>query len=356
MAAVLGGDALEGFRRANPAYVLNFPADHGPHPAFRSEWWYLTLMLEGDDGREYGGQFTLFRQAMEPPPETPAGAEPQPFSSWDTRQLYMAHLAVSDVGAGKHRSAERFSRGHSELAAVSAFPFRAFIDDWRLEALGDGTAGFPWQLTARADDFSWNLRIEDGRPLVLQGEAGYSAKGPGQASHYYSYSRLPVSGQLVVDGRSIRVSGNGWFDREWSTSVLGASQTGWAWLALQLDDGRDLMAFRLKRDDCRRDPFDHGLIVAQDGSTALLNSDDFSLEPIRWWEDGEPAQDIDRCAGDRAGWPVGWLLTLGTERFRIDAAFDQQLMRTRVRYWEGLVRVSQNDASVGRGYLELTGY
>lgn len=351
---LLGGDeAAVGFARALPPAALKFPRDHGPHPEFKSEWWYLTLMLSDAQGQEYGGQFTLFRQAQLPGPLVPA-------NPWLSTHLYMAHLAVTDVRQQRHYSDERFARGHPGLAGVRAatpeLGFRAWLDGWELDSVS--TSFLPLALQAQTAEFGWDLQIGlptiGSKPKVLQGDAGLSAKGPGQASFYYSFTRLQVQGKLTLNGRLVPVTGNAWLDQEWSTSVLSDGQVGWDWFAVQLEDGRDLMVFRLRREDGSRDPFDHGVLVAADGSSQVLQAADFQLQVARYWQD-----ETSVC------WPVGWSLRLleqgrVTEQFELEAAVDDQRMTTAVRYWEGLAVVHQTQADhkvrVGRGYMELTGY
>lgn len=350
----------EGFQQAAVNVAIAFPADHGPHPGYRSEWWYLTLVLEDTAGNAYGGQFTLFRQALTPPK---AGSS-APANPWRTSQTWLAHLAMTDVAAGDHRFAERLSRGHAELAGARAEPFAAWLEDWRLAS--SSAAFLPLTLTAGADDFGWSLTLDGQRPLVLQGDQGFSAKGPGQGSHYYSATRLNVQGTLAVDDRSVPVRGTGWLDREWSTSVLSAQQVGWDWFALQLDDGRDLMMFNLRRADCRRDPFDHGVLVRADGGYQKLQAADYDLQPLAVWagpghDSLQPMQD--RCAAspaDARGWPLEWSVRVGAEQFTLRAAVFDQRMQTTVPYWEGLVDVYRANGAdterVGQGYMELTGY
>ncbi len=357
---LLGGDeANAGFARALSPASLSFPRDHGPHPEFRSEWWYLTLMLSDAQGQQYGGQFTLFRQAQSPGPLVPA-------NPWLSTHLYMAHLAMTDVSGEQHYSDERFARGHPGLAGVqtatSESGFRAWLDGWELRSVG--TTFLPLALEARGSQFGWDLQIGQdqvaSKAKVLQGDRGLSAKGPDQASFYYSFSRLSVQGTLSVGGRSVPVAGSAWLDQEWSTSVLSGGQVGWDWFAVQLEDGRDLMVFRLRREDGSRDPYDHGVLVAPDGSSQVLRAADFELGVLRYWQD-----DANIC------WPVGWSLQLlkggkKTEQFVLEAAIDDQRMTTAVRYWEGLTTVREpglngssggvDAATLGRGYMELTGY
>ena len=325
------GSADQPFDRAEAPRAFRYPQDHGAHPTFRSEWWYVTANLEGADGAGFGVQFTVFRQALAPEAEPPA-------NPWRSAQVYLAHFAVSDIRTERHTEAERLSRAHPELAGESGQPPRIMVNGWTLSFADDG-----FSVNAEDREIGANLRFRANKPIALQGEAGLSRKSPGNASYYYSFPQLAVEGTLRVGERRVAISGTAWFDHEWSTSVLSAEQTGWDWFALHLDDGRDIMAFRLRRKDGARDPFDHGLVVADDGSTRRLHAADYSLTPERWWQ-----------APDGVAWPLGWTLKLGEERLQIEAAFDDQRMQTLVSYWEGAVVVS--GAAQGTGYMELTGY
>ena len=397
-----GGGEAEGFAEASSPRPFRFPEDHGAHPAFRSEWWYLTFALEAIDGdsavrseggtpssrssfeafppparphstasagfrasetptrtegsrrREFGVQFTLFRRALF------AGGDPA--DPWRNGQAYLAHFALTDVAAGTHRHAERLARGHPDLAGAEVADGRAvaWLEDWRL-VMGDdgwtlraaepsaclGLQGDARQAPDRCrDGFAADLAMLPDKGFVPQGDGGLSAKGPGEASHYYSAPRLRTEGQLVIDGESHSVAGRGWLDREWSTSALSPQQVGWDWFALMLDSGEDVMAFRLRRRDGSRDPYDHGAWIGPDGAVRLLSANDFQLTPIGQWQDEE---------GRR--WPTRWRLAVGERRFEIAAALDDQRMDTLLTYWEGLVRVADAQGrQVGRGYMELTGY
>lgn len=334
LGSVLGETALDGFARADRVREFVFPEDHGPHPDFRSEWWYLTLVLADAAGRDVGVQFTLFRQALLPP----AG---ETGNRWQSGQIYLAHVAVSDTAAARHFSAERFARGHPELAGVEAEPFALWLEDWRLEHAGE-----VWRLRAATDAVRVELELDMAVPIVLQGEAGLSRKGPEQASYYYSMPGIPAAGRIWVEGEPRPVRGLGWLDREWSTSVLSDGQIGWDWFALQLDDGRRLMAFQLRRRDGARDPYDQGMLVEADGIARHLQAEDFTLSPARYWRDG---------AG--TDWPVAWQIELGTQTLAVVAVLDDQLMQTSIRYWEGMVAVLDDQGRrIGQGYLELTGY
>lgn len=333
LGAVLGQSDTAGFARADSPRSFEFPRDHGPHPAFRSEWWYLTFMLRDREGREFGAQFTLFRQALTP---KPVSANP-----WQSNQVYLAHLALTDVAGGRHLEAERLARGHPALAGARTEPLRLWLEDWVLSQGRDG-----WRLDAAAPRFGVSLMLEPEQSVALQGEDGLSRKGPGQASYYYSMPRLGVAGTVTLDGAARAVAGSAWLDREWSTSLLSEEQLGWDWFALQLDDGSEFMGFQLRRRDDQRDPYDQGLAVAPDGTAEPLGVADFRLEPVRWWR-------------DRLGvaWPVAWNVEAGDRRWRVAAALDDQRMDTAVVYWEGLVHVfDPSGRRVGRGYMELTGY
>ena len=336
VATLLGGPSEAGFLAADAVQPFAFPRDHGAHPRFRQEWWYLTAALEDPSaGEEYGVQFTLFRRAL----AADAGQGP-----WRSAQVFLGHFALTDVERERHVEAERFARGHPRLAGVRSAPFAAWIEGWRLESTGAST--WPMRLRARAEMFGVDLVLRETRPPVPQGDRGLSTKGPGAGAYYYSVPRLAIEGSLRIGERRVGVRGLGWFDREWSTSALDAEQVGWDWFALQLDDGRSLMAYQIRRRDGERGAYDQGVLISPDGSLRTLAGTDFSLSAERVWRDD---------AGTR--WPLRWRLEVGDEVFVVDAAIEDQVMDTSIRYWEGLVRVSDPLArDLGRGYMELTGY
>lgn len=341
---VLGGADHARFQKAEAPRAFEFPDDHGAHPTYRSEWWYLTLALQSEQGERFGVQFTVFRQALSPA----AGEGP-----WRSGQVYMAHVALTDVARRSHREWQRFARGRPELAGATSTPFAVWVEDWRLEsATTEPSArsnGFlPLRLRASTDAIELALRLDGGKPIVLQGDAGFSRKGEGEASYYYSYPRLDVTGTLGVEGREVPVRGLGWFDREWSTSVLSSAHVGWDWFALHLDDHTDLMAFQLRRRDGQRDRFDAGTWVHANGTTEALTAVDFALTPIRTWRDERGV-----------AWPVAWRLdgARWAQPWVVEAVLDNQRMDTAIRYWEGLVDVKdERGRALGTGYMELTGY
>lgn len=342
VSSILGNDADTAFARARDVIPFEFPRDHGAHPEYRSEWWYLTVVLTDADGHDYGVQFTLFRYALSAQPASPG--------PWQTGQAYMAHLGVTDVRAGLHEGRVAFARGHPEQAGVQAAPLRAYLKNWHLAQVSPPGAPLALQLTATAradatEPLNVSLRVEQARPVLLQGNAGLSAKGPEQASYYYSLPRMSATGTLRIGEREVAVTGQGWLDREWSTSVLGSHLVGWDWFALQLADGRDLMLFNLRRHDGARDPYDYGVIATDDGEQRKLGPADFALTPTRWWTDDAGTE-----------WPVAWRFELGQETFDVEALLDDQLMSLGVIYWEGIVAVRRDGQRLGGGYMELTGY
>lgn len=329
----------ETFARAERVREFSFPRDHGPHPTFRSEWWYLTGILATAEGREFGVQFTLFRQSLAPRdnPVATVGT-----AAWRSGQAYMGHVAVSDVAARRHWHEERLARGHPAIAGVAAEPFQAHIDGWRLAS--EGEAFWPLRLVGRTKHFAIDVAMSATKPVVLQGEQGLSRKGPHNASYYYSIPRIDAVGTIAIQGATYRVAGSAWLDREWSTSVLAPEYAGWDWFALRLGDGRDLMLYRMRRRDGRTDDYNSGTLIDTYGRAQVLTSRDFSLQVAERWH----------------RWPVAWRLTLHEptpSKWRIRAMFEDQVMATSVRYWEGAVTVEDNDGKrIGSGYMELTGY
>ncbi len=248
---VLGTEPDPGFARARAPAVLQFPADHGPHDDFATEWWYLSGNLYTPGGRRFGYQFTLFRIGLRP------GA-PAADSRWRSNQIYMGHGAITDVAGGRHYSAQRLSRAALGLAGAVSQPLAIWLESWSLRG---GGAPFPLALSAEAEDFGIALNLAAGeKPLILQGEQGLSRKSatPGNASYYYSFTRLPTTGTLRVGATNYRVSGESWLDHEWSSSALDDDQAGWDWFALQLDDGRELMFYRLRYRDGGMHPLQPG--------------------------------------------------------------------------------------------------
>ncbi|MFW6350116.1 MAG: lipocalin-like domain-containing protein [Thiohalospira sp.] len=339
---LLGGGDTAGYARASGERVFTFPDDHGPHPAYRQEWWYFTGNLESEQGRRLGYQITLFRTAVAP-------AVPELDSAWATNQVWMGHLAVTDPESGRFVFDERFARGALGQAGARAEPFAAWLGDWRMEG---GEAGAPpFHIRAEAEELAIDLTLDPGKPAVLQGDGGLSQKGPeaGNASWYYSLPRLPTRGTVRVEDEAWSVEGRSWLDREWSTSALGEGQTGWDWFSLQLDDGRDLMIYRIRQADGEPAPQSYATWVDAEGEREPdLDFAAIELEPVDYWQSPE--------TGSR--YPVEWRLELPGEEeaWTVRAVQPAQELRTFVTYWEGAVDVVAEGEAIGRGYLEMTGY
>jgi predicted secreted hydrolase len=335
--------APQAFERVTSARAFRLPEDHGPHFGFQMEWWYYTGQLTASDGRRFGFQLTFFRRGLSPGPAPGAGLA--------TNQIYFAHFAVTDVAAGRHGSAERVSRGAEGLAGASARPLRIHVEDWSAEGLnGDGSSV---RVRARDANLVLDLTLQATKPLVTHGDRGLSPKSdaPGNASYYVGYTRMSAQGSVGDDGQGAEVTGEAWFDHEWSTSALGPRAVGWDWWSLQLDDRRELMLFEIRRADGSRESASGGTLVAPDGRTRRLLSGEVGVDTLERWT--SPASG--------ASYPARWRIRVPSEALTLEVVplvADQEL-RTSFTYWEGAVRVSgssRGGAVAGRGYVELTGY
>jgi predicted secreted hydrolase len=353
---LLGGtDTLH--ERAIEPRTFRFPDDHGPHPEFRTEWWYFTGNVTATDGRELAFHLTFFRSALTDSASYTAGAaaDARERSAWRARHAYMAHFAVSDITDRRFEAAQRFGRGALDLAGATAQPFRVWIDDWQAATTRAGydVDIFPLRLQAAENDVAIDLTLEAGKLPVLQGDRGLSRKGPeeGNASYYYSLTRMPTHGTVRIGGHDYEVAGLSWLDREWSTSVLGPDLAGWDWMSLQLDDSTELMVYRLRRHDGTASPFSAATFVDASGTAWPLPAEAFVMTPLRTW----------RSSIDGTVYPVAWRVQVPSfdTDLEINAAFDAQELNLAVRYWEGAVRIrgaSQGRSVTGRGFLEMTGW
>ena len=324
-----------GFAPVTAPADLSFPRDHGPHPGFRLEWWYVTANLTGPDGAAYGVQWTLFRQATAPGTEAPG---------WQSNQIWMGHAAATS--ATTHRFAETFARGGIGQAGVETAPFHAWIDAWDLAATpapegADALARL--RLNAAGDGFAYDLALAADTPPVPEGDAGYSVKSTaGQASYYYSQPGFAVTGTLTLDGKRIPVTGQAWLDREWSSQPLAKGQQGWDWFALHLDSGEALMAYRLRSREAP--PYLAATWIDATGNPEPLPAGAISVTP------GATTEVAGRTL------PVHWHLAVPSRGLAVDTEplNAQSWMGTAFPYWEGPIRVTGSHA--GRGYLEMTGY
>jgi predicted secreted hydrolase len=331
--AGLSEDAA-GFARVAPGIKLSFPADHGPHPDYRIEWWYVTANLIGTDGTAFGAQWTLFRQALAP------GAQQE---GWASQQVWMGHAAVTRTDT--HRFAETFARGGVGQAGVDAQPFRAWIDAWQMRGPGrmNATTISPLELAASGNDFDYTLRLEADRPLVLQGDGGYSRKsGREQASYYYSQPFFKASGRLSIDGRPFDVTGLAWMDREWSSQPLASDQTGWDWLALHFNSGEKLMLYRMRQTDGQN--YISGNWIRAVGDGYPLTPADVVMIPKA------------SIAIDGHEIPIQWEIAIPSQSLSITCTplNPKAWLGTSLPYWEGPIHF--RGSHTGVGYLEMTGY
>ncbi|HDZ56918.1 MAG TPA: iron ABC transporter permease [Pseudomonas xinjiangensis] len=330
--AGLGGEAA-GFAKVTPGRELVFPQDHGAHPDYRIEWWYVTANLTDQTGKQWGVQWTLFRQALSP--QTAEAAA----DGWASAQVWLGHSAVTH--AQGHRHADRLARGGIGQAGVKVEPFEAWIDDWSLRADASGNLD-RLAVSAAGEGYRYQLELTSSRPLVQHGEQGFSRKSTGeQASYYYSQPFFEVSGQVEWQGESYKVQGQAWLDREWSSQPLAADQQGWDWFSLHLDSGAKLMLFRLRGD---QQHYQSGSWIDPDGVSRSLPTEAIKFEPL----------DSIKVAGRHV--PTRWRLAIPSEQFEIttQALNEQAWMGTAIPYWEGPIQFS--GSHTGSGYLEMTGY
>lgn len=326
------GQNAEGFAVPQPGVALRFPADHGPHPSYRIEWWYLTANLTGADGRDYGVQWTLFRSAQ----------APQKGTEWASPQAWMGHAALTTPD--RHFVAERLARGGTGQAGVTVEPFVAWIDDWQMVSMAEGGDAYDaLQLQARGADFSYDLALSAQGPLVAQGDQGYSVKSSsGQASYYYSQPFYDVSGSLRLPEGDMPVTGRAWLDREYSSQPLDEGQTGWDWFSLHLGDGAKVMGFGLRSE--AGGIYTSATWIDADGTATPYPDGALRMTPLA------------RHTTAGRTLPVRWRVQLAdrglditTEPVNADA-----WMPTLFPYWEGPIRFEGSHSGVG--YLEMTGY
>jgi len=400
VAELLGNADTVGYARAVQPVRFEFPQDYGAHDGFKTEWWYVTGNLQSASGRHFGYQLTFFRSALVPLQSALHNSEPPTLlcgdnqtvglaegaatrsitssitssnkasANWATRHLYMAHFAVSDVQAKQFYAFERFSREAQQLAGAELTPrFRVWLEDWALESLSQPNqhqtmkqTTFPLRVRANNGNVELSLTLDSIKPVVLQGTNGLSQKGTGvgNASYYYSLTRLLTQGTIRIGGEEFAVSGTSWIDREWSTSALDKGQVGWDWFALHLNDaaapagtptGQELMFYQLRKRDGSADSTSKGVLVRSDGSVRVLQVADISISVETTWQ--HPVSQI--------RYPAAWRLQVPSEALdvRVTPHLADQELNVSVRYWEGAVKVvgkQGTKALAGNGYVELTGY
>ena len=338
-----------GFLKALPGLSLIFPDDNGPHPDFQTEWWYYTGNLAAADGRRFGYQLTFFRRAL-----LPSEKRQSRESAWAAEQMYLAHFALTNVSADRHDAFERLERGAAGIAGAQADPFEVWLDEWHVLQVGSGR----YTLHAAAlleggDELQIDLDLVDIKGPVLQGDQGYSQKGPepGNASYYYSLTRLESTGSITIQDRQVNVSGYSWMDHEFSTSALSSDQVGWDWFSIQMQDGSELMVFQLRQKDGTVDPYSSGTLINSDGSTTALQRDDFKIEVLDTW----------KSQSSGGIYPSHWRISVPSVDLIMELTplIADQEMNLTYTYWEGAVRLRGSRGGLtleGYGYVELTGY
>ena len=330
--------AADDYPRVLAGRAIGFPRDAGAHPAFRSEWWYITGWVREPDGDPFGVQVTFFRNR-------PRVAESNP-SAFAPRQLLFAHAAIADARYGKLRHDQRAARAGFGLADAAEDTTAVSIDEWSLR-LVDGA--YVARIAAR--DFRFDLRFAPSQPVLLEGDRGFSRKGRSieNASYYYSQPQLAVSGQVAVDGSDANITGTAWLDHEWSSAALAPEASGWDWIGVNLDDGGALMAFRM-RDHAGAALWAGGTFRARDGTSRSFDPAEIRFAAQRRWR--SPRTGIE--------YPVAMRVSAGNDDYALEPLMDDQELDARAStgtvYWEGAVRALRGGREVGRGYLELTGY
>ena len=373
----LQADYTGGFARAFRSRVFEFPQDHLAHPEFKHEWWYFTGNLSTSTGDRLGYQLTLFRIGLKPEEKViktkdyvsgASGQQSEQESDWRTNHIYMGHLALTDITNQQFYHYEKFSRGvmgmagselvktgMKEQTADESTAIKIWLENWQITSHSQTT--FPLSVSAHKGEVAIELTLDPLKPVVYHGYEGLSQKGrkQGNASYYYSITRLDTKGKISIKDQTFNVTGTSWFDREWSTSTLEKQQVGWDWFALQLDDGRDIMFYKMRREDNSMDRYSNGTIVSKNGETTALNFEDVDLEETDFWQSPHSA----------VKYPSAWKIRIPKENLEltVEPLMDDQENNLTVRYWEGAVKVQgiqhndRNKAQVsGYGYVELAGY
>jgi len=332
-----------GFEKALIKRIFIFPKDFGKHEEFQTEWWYYTGNLLDSEGRHFGYQLTFFRRAIN------SNTDIIRESGWATNQIYFAHFTITDTENERHYQKEIMARGALDLAgAKSEELFEVWLYDWRVVQRSEDE----FQLAAITEDFSINLTLKDEKGPILQGDMGLSKKGdqPGNASYYFSQTRLSSNGTIKLGKDIFSVQGFSWMDHEFGSSALGENQIGWDWFSLQFDNDEELMLFQIRQEDNSISENSSGIFVREDSTTRLLGIEDFSLSVLDQWQ-----------TYDGYIYPIKWSIYIESEdlELTLEPVIKQQENEFFFRYWEGAVKVTgtKNGQKIsGYGYVELTGY
>ncbi len=330
------------FKQALPGYDYQFPRDDFSHDSFRIEWWYYTGNLKDEKNRPFGYQLTFFRVGLGEADDNP--------SAWKIDHIYFAHMTVSDIHEKKFHFFERINRKGIKNAGAESDRLHVWNEDWSLTAK-DTTH----HLQARENGTGLNLKLTPVKKRVLHGKDGISKKGSGHgnASHYFSFTRMKTTGQIILNGKSIPVQGTSWMDHEFSSNQLNEDLVGWDWFSIKLDDKTELMFYQLRDKKGGKDPHSSGTLVLPDGQSRHILHHEFSITPKKFWTSPHT----------KATYPAGWTLTLPEGKLNITPDFaDQELYDLRSiagSYWEGSVSITgkfKGKKVSGKGYVELVGY
>jgi len=331
------------YRRAIPGYDFEFPRDYFNHPDFQTEWWYYTGNLTASNGRHFGFELTFFREAV--------GRDASPSSDWAVQDVYLAHLALSDLDGRQFYHAERVNRAGPGIAGVSQSSERIWNGNWQVQ-----WKGAEQQLEAIDSRFELQLTLRSQKKPVIHGENGVSQKsaGAGHASYYVSLTHLDAGGDVTLNGEKFSVAGLAWMDHEFFTQQLQSDQAGWDWLSIQLADNTELMLFHLRKKDGSVDSYSAGTYIDDRGNSTHLRNEDFTLQP---------SGDTWSSSVTGATYPISWKITvpkLGLELEARTPLRDQELSSL-PSYWEGAIalvgrRSNTSQRMTGVGYLEMTGY
>ncbi len=333
-----------GFLKVEEPRAWVFPDDYGPHPEYQTEWWYYTGTLQSSDGSLYGYQLTFFRRGL----VAPQDAE-KTLSAWRSTDVFMAHFALSDLSNKNQYSFEIFSRGSAGLAGSISNPFQVWTENWVVKEIGQDQ----FQLQAEMEGIEVDLVLSDIKGKTFHGDQGYSRKGldRGNASYYFSQSRLSAEGFIRKGDQRIAVTGQSWMDHEFSTSALSSGQIGWDWFSIQLNDGSELMIYQIRQEDGSIDPFSSGTFITDEGRAIPLLADQFDIEILKNWESPRSG----------AVYPSAWKIDIPGLNIKLEVIpyFNDQELLLSFTYWEGAVNAVGfiDDLPVrGKGYVELTGY
>lgn len=343
--SVLKGNNDTIFKKAIDKRVFKFPEDFYPKTDFRNEWWYFTGNLEAENGRQFGYQFTIFRNSL--------SKTQSQMQNWESNEIYMCHFAITDISENKFYSFEKISRALNPLATFDSAMNKINVESSYFKFnYNPSTKLTDFQIIASAEDIEMSLSLDSEKPIVLQGDEGLSQKSgtKGNASYYFSITKLKTTGKIKLKGQHLKLNGYSWFDREWSTSSLDTNQIGWDWFSLQLDNDYEIMFYALRKKDGSFDEFSSGTIVNPQGLYERIIAGQVQLSVADYW-----------ISPDGRTYPSGWIMTIPKHNIKleIEPFIKNQEHRHSFRYWEGAVRLKgkfkEKDIS-GKGYVELTGY